>query len=137
MGHQELIRRLKLCNPRLIFEQSIAVPRLGGIYVEVEEKNARKKVHVCGFEWGMMPELTVVHKTEIPVANPELLSNENPTRDLPWKMVETYADETRGWRQVLIRLLKAKLIFRRDVEQQFGWTPSVESDRWAMYTQGA
>ena len=139
---QELMRRLKLCNPKLIFEQAIRQPRYGGIYVEVTERNASggwetRKVHVCGFEWGMMPEFSVVHKTKTSLPDPELLGSTKPTREVKWKEVETFADETRGWRTVLIRLLKARLVNRIDVEQYFGWTPSHESDQWHKFTEGA
>jgi len=142
MTAAELMRRLKLCNPKLIFEQAIKQPRYGGIYVEVTEKSITggwetRKVHVCGFEWGMMPEFSVIHKTTTRLPDPDLLGLDKPTREVKWKEVETFSDETRGWRTVLIRLLKANLIKKIDVEQHFGWTPSQESQQWNTFTQGA
>jgi hypothetical protein len=140
LAAQEVIRRLKLCNGRLIFETSIAYPNLIGVYVEKWERNLtggwdKKKMHVCGMESGIMPEFSVLHKTTKRVANNELFGKEKGTREVPWKEVPTFIDETRGWRTLLLRLLKASLINRHDVEVHFSWTPTYESERWARFTR--
>lgn len=139
---QQVMDRLKLCNQQLVFERSIAYPNLIGIYVLTPTKQPTgswkvEKRHFCGMEAGIMPEFTVVHKKTTRVANPDLLGNAKATRDVPWKEVDTYSDETRGWRTVLIRLLGAGLIKRHDVEKHFGWDPSYESKLWHRFTQGA
>lgn len=141
LAAQEVIRRLKLCNGRLIFEQSIRYPNLTGIYIEKWERNAaggwtKRKMHICGMESGIMPEFSVLHKTTKQVANPDLFGTEKPVgRDLQWKEVPTFLDQTRGWRTVLLRLMKANLINRWDVEQHFGWNPTYESEKWMRYTR--
>ncbi len=125
MASEEVIRRLKLCNQRLIF---IKHPRyeLYGIYIKKLERNStggfsERQIHVCGMESGIMPEFSVLHKTTKKVPNPD-----GPD----WLEVPTFLAETRGWRTVLIRLLKAGLISKYQAEFNFGWSPSVESRKW-------
>lgn len=138
---QEVIKRLKLCNSGLIFERSASTPSLYGIYVERWEHSVtgtweKRKIHVCGMEAGIMPEFSVLHKTKKQVANPELFGSHTPTRDIGWKEVDTFLQETRGWRTVLIRLLKMNLITRINVEQHFGWAPTYQSEKWHKFTEG-
>lgn len=138
LSSQEVERRLKLCNPRLIFERSIRYPNLIGIYINLQERTptgawGTVKKHICGMEAGMMPEFSVLHKKTEKVANPELIGNTKPTREVDWKTVETFADETRGWRTVLARLLKARLINQGDIDKHFP-LPSRSSEKWYHQT---
>lgn len=126
MTSQELMRRLKLCNPRLHFERSIRYPELFGIYVRVDDK----LVHVCGMEAGINPEFSVRHKKKMRVPDNDLFGTTTPVGEVKWKEIETFDDETRGWRTVLLRLLEAKLITRGDVMSHFDWLPSQESQYW-------
>ena len=140
MTCQQVMAKLRLCNPRLHFERSLAFPHLMGVYLLAPEMTPAgttvlQKKHLFGMEAGIMPEFTVIHKIKIPVANRELFGRKEATRDVPWKMVETYRDQTRGWRTVLLRLLHAKLITRGDVERHFGWAPSHDSRRWYEHTK--
>jgi hypothetical protein len=135
MASTEVQRRLKLCNPRLIFVRSPAYPELTGVYIEKDERTAaggwtKRRIHVCGMESGIMPEFSVRHKMKKRVANPDLLGSDKPTREVDWKYVDTFAQETRGWRTVLLRLLHAELIDRLAVEKHFSWAPSQSSKRW-------
>lgn len=135
----EVQRRLKLCNQNLIFEVALRHPELTGVYYEKMERNAtggweKRKVHVCGMESGVMPEFSVLHKTKKQVANPELFGNTEATREIDWKHVDTFAAETRGWRTVLLRLMKSGLVTRGQIAKHFEWTPSQESKRWASQT---
>jgi urease gamma subunit len=137
---QDVMDKLKLCNPNLIFELSIADATKMGVYIHIPEKLATgswstRKVHICGMEAGIMPEFSVMHRTTKKVANPDLLGKE-VGREVPWMEVPTFYAETRGWRTVLIRLLKAGIITRSKVNEHFGWTPSHESEKWAKYTGG-
>jgi len=141
LSSQEVQRRINLINPRIIFERCIRYPELTGVYIEVEERNpaggfTKRKMHLFGMESGMMPEFSVLHKTKKNIANPDLFGNKTPTREVDWLKVDTFASETRGWRTVLIRLLKARLINRIDVERFFGWSPSQESEKWSTNTSG-
>ncbi len=137
---QEVIRRLKLCNGRLIFERSIASPELTGVYVEKWERTAaggweKKKMHVCGMESGIMPEFSVLHRTTKKVADNELFGNKKPVGEVKWKEVPTFLDETRGWRTLVLRLMKANLITKLDVEKHFGWNPTYQSEKWSRFTR--
>lgn len=130
MTAQDVIRKLKLCNSKLIFTKHPTYA-LYGIYIEREQK----KVHICGMESGIMPEFSVLHKTTKRVANPELFGKEKPTREVDWMKVPTFASETRGYRTVLVRLLHQKLITQSQVEQHFGWTPTRQSEKWHQQTK--
>jgi hypothetical protein len=136
----EVQRRLHLCNSNLIFERSIKFPELTGIYIEKSQRTAaggweKRKIFICGMESGILPELSVRHKTKKRVANKELLGSQKPTRDIDWQYVDTFAAETRGWRTVLLRLLHVGIVNRYQVEKHFGWIPSVESKKWAEQTR--
>ncbi len=143
MGSQQVIEKLKKCNSSLYFEVSKSDPSKIGIYLldpgGVVYVNPRGEVltlkHICGMESGIMPEFSVIHKTQTKVANQELFGRTEATREVAWKKVDTFLSETRGWRTVLVRLLHAGLITRLNVEQHFGWTPSRESQRWHRQTQ--
>lgn len=139
---EKVIEKLKKCNSRLYFERSRAYPNMYGVYL----RNPEGRVHVTpdgdvviithlfGMEAGIMPEFSVLHRTNMKVPNSELIGNRTPTRDVDWKEIETFADETRGWRTVLVRLLHAGLITSADVDRHFGWNPSVESRKWKEQT---
>lgn len=140
----EVGRRLKLCNPRLIIEKSIQYPDLTGIYLDADERSpagtwTKRKVFLFTMASGaIMPEFEVAHTTVKKVPNPDVVNagDKQVARDaVEWLEVPTVEDLTRGWRTVLIRLLKAKLINRGDVEKHFGWLPSHASEKW--YTQTA
>lgn len=139
LASAEVQRRLHLCNPKLIFIVAPLHPELTGIYIEKDEKLltggfAKRRIHVCGMESGVMPEFSVLHQTMKRVPDPELLG-QVVTRDaVKWKEIPTFYAETRGWRTVLLRLMKAQLITRGDVEKHFGWTPSKESEKWHSQT---
>lgn len=143
MTAEQVIGKLKKCNSQLYFEVSKIDATKIGIYLldptGVVYVNPRGEVltlkHICGMESGIMPEFTVIHKIKIKVANQELFGKKEAVREAPWKEVETYLDQTRGWRTVLVRLLHAELIKRIDVEKHFGWAPSRESERWHEQTK--
>ena len=143
LSSQQVMERLKKCNSRLYFELSPSDPTKIGVYLQdpsgVVYVNPRGEVltlkHICGMESGIMPEFSVIHKTQAKVANQELFGLKEATRDVPWKVVDTFLSETRGWRTVLVRLLHGGFINRADVEKHFGWTPSRESQRWYDQTR--
>ena len=141
---QEVQRRLHLCNPSLIFVRNPRYPELTAVYIERDERTQagtgeKKRKHVCGMESGIMPECSVLHKTKIKVGNPDILGHGDkmiPREAMKWMEVETFYAETRGWRTVLLRLMKADLITRWHVEQYFGWSPSLDSKKWHDQTEG-
>lgn len=139
MTCKEVMDRLKLCNPNLVFEISKADRSKMGVYVmrDVHLPTGgfeRKKVFLFGMESGYMPEFSVMHKAKATLPNPELLGSQEKTREVQWLSVDTFAAETRGWRTVLVRLLHQKLITRHEIEKHFGWTPSHDSAKWHSQT---
>src|SRR5580765_6624536 len=110
---EQVMARLLKCNQRLYFELAKADPSKIGVYLSfpmdsndgVLYANPQglllRLKHLFGMESGLhtdglMPEFTVIHKTKAKVANQELFGRAEPTRDVPWKEVETYLDQTRG-----------------------------------------
>lgn len=144
LATDEVTRRLKLCNPNLIMERSIQFPNMTGIYFEKDERTpagtwGKRKVFLFTMSSGeIMPEMEVAHMTMKRVPNPELVNATNgqeiSREACEWIEVPTVYDLTRGWRTVLIRLLRAELITRHDVETHFGWAPSQPSKNWAVMT---
>lgn len=113
----EIERRLRLMNPRLIFEASLRYPDRMGIYIEEQPAGvlyldaAVQKRMIVAMPIGMMPERTVKHVKRTRVPDPDIRGH--------WQEVEEFAGETRGWRTVLIRLLQAGLIQRWQVDRHF------------------
>jgi hypothetical protein len=140
---QQVTEKLKKCNSRLYFEISKSDSTKVGVYLQDETGtvyvNPRGEVltlkHICGMESGIMPEFSVIHKTRTKVANQDLFGRKEAIREVPWKMVDTFWTETRGWRTVLVRLLHAGLITRWQVEKHFGWIPTRASQRWYDQTR--
>lgn len=126
---------LKKCNARLIFRPSASFPeRYYDVRILTKDRNPAggwvdKETQVCGMEAGICPEFSVLHKTKIIVPNRDAFGKIDADGG-DWIEVDTFADETRGWRTVLIRLLHAELITRGDVQKYFGWEPSRDSEKW-------
>lgn len=141
MFADDVIKKLKICNPNLIFIRALPnYPNLYGIYVSTQQRSPsggweKIQKHICGMEAGIMPEFSVLHKRKIRVPNKELFGLHKPTDAVDWTEIETFADETRGWRTVLIRLLHQGLITMFDVQKHFGWSPSKDSEKWQKQTQ--
>lgn len=146
----DVMRRLKKCNARFHFEYSKSDPTKIGVYLRDKEKtDAGGEVevlrHICGMEAGIMPEFSVIHKRKKRVANQDIFGKFTDAPNDPrnrvdrdavkWKEISTFADETRGWRTVLVRLLHARLITEGDVHKQFGWQPSKDSKKWYEKTR--
>jgi hypothetical protein len=141
MTCKQVMDRLKLCNPNLVFEISKADRSKMGVYVmrDVHLPTGgfeRKKVFLFGMESGYMPEFSVMHKAKATLPNPELLGSQEKTREVQWLSVDTFAAETRGWRTVLVRLLHQKLITRHEIQKHFGWEPSQDSAKWQAQVGG-
>lgn len=125
----ELLRRVKLMNPDLIFEQSIRFPDRVGIYVQEKRPHVLKldaamdKRMIVAMQMGVMPERTVRHvkKTKVPSAD-----------NAGWQEVEEFAGQTRGWRMVLLRLLQERLITPSQIDRYF--PPNLNSKAWQRFT---
>jgi hypothetical protein len=120
LSRQEIIARLSRMNPRLVFEQSRNFPHVGGIYVLDPEANlndlderCRGRRHIVGMEWtGISPEFTT-RKVE---------------KDKWGKMQMT--GQVRGWRTILMRLIKERLIGVAEAERVFSIAKGRDSQRW-------
>ena len=127
----ELIRLLQRCNPNLAFERSHSDPTKMGVYVHVYERDPDnlcssprwQKRFVCGAEWGWMPEFSVRHTEEAEIPSP----------DGPQKQV-AFKRETRGWRTVLARLIRARIINPASVDREF-FPPNRGSANWHFLTK--
>lgn len=136
----DVMRRLKKCNARFHFEYSKSDPTKIGVYLRTKDKTdagAEVEVlkHLCGMEAGIMPEFSVLHKRKHKVPDQDIFGKEKPTREVQWKTIDTFADETRGWRTVLVRLLHARLVTEVDIHKHFGWQPSQDSKKWFESTR--
>lgn len=100
--------RLRRLNSSLWFQRSNADPEKMGVYHRREDGELQ---FLCGMEAGMNPEFTVT------------VNDEDGKFQ---KMVP-------GWRRVLMRLIRAKLITEPGAYTQFG-PPSRDSERWMNFT---
>lgn len=118
LSRQQIIDRLTRLNPNLRFFQSISNPDIGAVYVHDGVSNMDNFMysglrHIVGMEWtGLSPEFTV-----------------RRVRDDKWG-VKQMVGQIRGWRTVLARLIKSRLITVEDAEREFAITRGRESQRW-------
>lgn len=120
MTSQQVIQRLEKLNPYLHFEVSISDPTKMGIY----RLSPEGKRFICGMERGFMPEFSVRHGEDIEMPSPDL--------DGTKKTVRRITRETRGWRTVLARLVRAGLLRVPDIERTFAF--SRDSKNWKELT---
>lgn len=114
-----LIERLSKLNPNLVFEQSRANPAIGAVYfrdgvsnMEDLDHNCRGRRHIVGMEWGISPEFTTRKIENDQFGKPQMKG------------------QVRGWRTVLARLIKERLISIPDCERVFSIARGRESQRW-------
>lgn len=116
LSSQDVIQRLSKMNRNLVFEVSNGDPSKMGAYV-IENRRQwdgslqAEKRFVCGMERGFMPERSVRHMTKTMVPDPDI--------PLHRREVPVFTKETRGWRTVLARLLKERLITKPQIERYF------------------
>ncbi len=115
LHHNELIRKLRQCNPNLYFELSQATNRYGIYYPDREAKGTPTCPGVrylgVSIESGFTPEFT-----------PKMLKNDGNLLSV-----------RHGYRTVLARLLHAGVISLGRAEAVFG-TPSRTSKNWKQAT---
>jgi len=120
LSRQELIARLSRMNPNLVFEQSRANPAIGAVYfrdgvsnlADLDE-NCRGRRHIVGMEWtGVSPEFTTRKIEKDQFGKPQMKG------------------QIRGWRTILARLIKERLITVPDAERVFSIAKGRESQRW-------
>jgi hypothetical protein len=120
MTSSEVILRLKKMNRSLWFEPSILSPSVMGIYVILGDE----KKFICGMERGWMPEFSIRHTKD----------EEVPDGSGGWRKVATFQRETRGWRTVLARLLRDRLISMPQIDKFFNPLGGRSSQNWQTLT---
>lgn len=120
------IKRLIQLNPNLWFEQANADPEKIGIYLLVppDAVYLEGKKFLFGFHKGVMPEFTLQEK------NPDYQTLDGETFTGGCKRIIR-----QGYRTILMRLVRMKLICLPQVEVIFG-PPSHDSAFWACLTGG-
>lgn len=119
MMRQQIISRLTSINHNLIFRQSTSVPRLGGVYIRdgisnMDNPEYRGIRFVTPMEWtDISPEFT-------PMKHVEDRWGQKQPKIAKW-----------GWRTILKRLIKERLITASDAERVFLTNRGRESQRWA------
>lgn len=120
LSRQEIIARLTSMNSSLVFVQTKAYPEIGCIYVRDGESNmtdADTFYHglrrVCGMEWvGISPEFTI-RKVTTDAKGDQLM-----------------VGQVRGWRTILQRLIKDRLITIEAAEKAFTISRGRKSEKW-------
>ena len=115
-----VIDRLSKLNPNLVFEQSRANPAIGAVYfrdgvsnMDDLDHNCRGRRHIVGMEWtGISPEFTTKKIECDQWGKPQMKG------------------QIRGWRTVLARLIKERLVSVPDVERVFSIARGRDSQRW-------
>lgn len=97
----EIIKRLRSLNANLTFEVALADSRFMGVYF--------KGKHQFGMESGYSPEFSVLHRDD----------------------EGHFYKETRGWRTILARLIRTRLITEPQANKVFG-APSRSSQKWSQ-----
>lgn len=107
----EVQKRLRKLNPSLSFERAVADPSKIGIYVLDGVSNPGTiwagRRFVLGMEAGMNPEFSVRRTDGTKITK-----------------------EIRGWRTVLVRLIRERLIGRGAAEVMFNIAGGRESENW-------
>lgn len=124
----EFMRLVKRLNPNVGSEPAIQDPSKHVLYVEESFRNdamgwERRKRYLCGMEAQIMPEFSVRLWKWDKMPDPSGLPQ--------WVDVKKPTGEMRGWRTVLVRLMKERLVSPAGVEQLF----KIAVGRSSMYWQ--
>lgn len=131
----EVQRRLLLLNPTLIFEPS---PVPGRICIRRRISDpvlGETTSYICAMERGLMPEFSILHFIEEDYFDAKTRATPEGTLAIKKRLkINEKNPETRGWRTVLVRLIKERLITREGAERLFG-LPSKDSFNWQAKLQ--
>lgn len=106
MHSSEFVRRVQKLNPALIVEDSINCRGSAAFYYATPQ--GEKTYTNASFKKGVLPEFSVI---------------ETDAADLPVKVQY-------GWREVLLRLVKARQLSFRQVVRMFGDAETVQGSVW-------
>lgn len=128
----QIEQRLKKCNPNLFVEISKADPKKAGVYrvasIPDELGVVRsQKQFLTGMESGFSPEFSVRHIEYEEVPNPSC----------PGEMTKRpkFKGETRGWRTVLLALVRSKNLSIGAASREFELNKGQESKNWHILSQ--
>lgn len=111
MTHTDMVERIrKITGYKLWAEESITMPGNMNLYRMV------KDVKTCcntPFRMGYVPEYTVIHETD---------------RRMP-------GERTPGWREVLLRLIKQRIITRPQADGMFGPPTPTNTTLWQQFVR--
>jgi hypothetical protein len=106
-----VISRLRKLNSNLWFEKSNSDSSKTGVYIIKNIMGIPVKQHICGMETDLNPEFSV-----------RVVGQDGTPKGI-----------IGGWRRVLMRLIKDKLITESGAFALFG-PPSRDSENWARFT---
>ena len=131
-GH-EIQRRLLSLNPSLIFEPSPVPGRICIKQMIDDPVLGRTSNYVCAMERGLMPEFSILHFVEEEYFDAQTQATPEGTGLVKTRIrIDEKNPETRGWRTVLLRLIKERLITEAGAARVFG-IPSRDSKNWQAY----
>lgn len=127
LHRSEVMRRLVRLNRNLRYEQALADPEKGGIYV-VENRvdpmtgKAPWKRFVCGIPHERVTEF------HIPCTIAQVMPDpDNPANQI---IIQRLKGAIPGWRAVLLKLLKEGLVSPAGIDREFHITQGRSSRRW-------
>lgn len=128
MHSRDVIRRLNVLNPNLIFEVSRANPSQMGIYIPFKDSATghMTKKFICGMMAGQTPEFSVRHYEWKEMPDPTVIGHN--------RRVKEFTHETRGWRTVVMRLVKDGYINFVAAEKAFNIKRGRDSRNWQQLT---
>lgn len=131
LSSPEFIRRLQAMNQDFVVDPTLTDPTKMGIYVVRPQKQddgslRTEKVFICGLTRGFMPERSVRHMKR------ERMPNPDPHNKGTFIDVDVFTKETRGWRTVLAKLLRFRLITEAQIAKHF--PPNLNSRNWKLLT---
>ena len=101
-------RKLLLCNDKFTFERSKGYPELSGVYLTLPTSEKR---FLCGFPSDFIPEYSLIK----PTYRQTLSANKKDMIEI----LDDVEELKRGWRTVLVRLLKKGYITQNDIVKYF------------------
>lgn len=130
LGGMEVQRRLLQLNPALIFEPSSYPGRICIKHWILDPVLGKTLQYVCAMERGLMPEFSILNYVEEEYFDARTRATPEGTGLIKKRLkIDEKNPETRGWRTVLVRLIKERLISREGAERLFG-LPSHDSRNW-------
>jgi hypothetical protein len=127
LHRSEVMRRLRRLNPDLRYEQALADPAKGGIYV-VENRidpltgKSPWKRFICGIPHEQVTEFHIPCTIEARIPDPDF-----PAQQI---IVQKLTGAIPGWRAVLLKLLKEGLVSPAGIDREFHITQGRSSRRW-------